>query len=98
MIRVILPYHLQRLARINGEVAISVEGCVTQRSIIDAVEARFPMLRGTIRNHATKARRPYLRFLACGEDLSHESIDALVPEPVADGREPFRVVGAMSGG
>jgi molybdopterin synthase sulfur carrier subunit len=98
VIRVILPYHLNRLARINGEIEISVEGCVTQRSIIDAIEARFPMLRGTIRNHATKARRPYLRFLACGEDLSHESIDALVPKPVADGREPFRVVGAMSGG
>lgn len=99
MIRVVLPYLLRRLAGIDEvEIELSIEAPVTQRSIIGAVEEHFPMLKGTIRDQVTQIRRPYLRFLACGEDLSHENPDTLVPNPVAKGEEPFHVVGAMSGG
>jgi hypothetical protein len=98
MIRVILPQHLRTLARVDGEVTLEVEGPVTARSILDALEARYPMLRGTIRDHVTKQRRPLLRFFACEQDLSHESPDGPLPEPVASGAEPFWVVGAIAGG
>jgi sulfur-carrier protein len=98
MIRVILPVHLRTLARVDGEVALDVEGEVTQRSILDALEARYPMLRGTIRDHVTHRRRAFVRFFACEEDLSHESPDAPLPDVVARGVEPFLVVGAMAGG
>jgi len=98
MIRVVLPYHLRTLAGVEGEVALSVAGPATQRSVIDALEARYPMLRGTIRDHVTGQRRPMLRFFACMEDLSHEPPDAPLPEAVASGTEPFFVVGAIAGG
>jgi hypothetical protein len=98
MIRVILPYHLRTLARIDGEVALAVDGPATQRSVLDALEARYPVLRGTIRDHVTQKRRPMLRFFACEEDLSHEPPDAPLPEAVASGAEPFFVVGAIAGG
>src|SRR5262249_35087207 len=98
MIRVILPGHLRTLARITGEVKLEVEGAVTQRSVLDALEARYPMLRGTIRDHVTKERRPMLRFFACEEDLSHEDPDAPLPDAVVSGKEPFWVVGAVAGG
>jgi len=98
MIRIVLPYHLRTLARIDGEVQLEVAGPATQRSLLDALEARFPMLRGTIRDHATQKRRPMLRFFACQEDLSLESPDALLPEAVASGAEPFWIVGAVAGG
>jgi hypothetical protein len=98
MIRVLLPAHLRTLARVEGEVQLEVNGAVTQRSILDALEARYPMLRGTIRDHITLARRPFLRFFACEEDLSHESPDAPLPERVAAGAEPFFIVGAIAGG
>ena len=98
MIRVVLPYHLRRLAHVDGEVKLDVEGRVTQRSVLDALEARYPMLRGTIRDHLTQRRRPFVRFFACEEDLSHELPDAPLPDPVATGVEPFLVVGAMAGG
>ncbi len=98
MIRVMLPAHLRTLARSGGEVELEVEGPVTQRSILDALEARYPMLRGTIRDQVTHQRRPYVRFFACGEDLSHESPDAALPEAVASGVEPFMLVGAIAGG
>jgi sulfur-carrier protein len=98
MIRVILPVHLRTLARVDGEVTLDVEGEVTQRSILDALEARYPMLRGTIRDHVTHRRRAFVRFFACEEDLSHESPDAPLPDAVARGVEPFLVVGAMAGG
>ena len=98
MIRVILPPHLRTLAQINGEVLLKVEGPVTQRSILDALEARYPMLRGTIRDHTTLERRPFLRFFACEEDLSHESPDSPLPDAVAAGSEPFLIVGAIAGG
>ena len=98
MIRVVLPEHLRRLAQVDGEVQLQVEGPVTQRSVLDAVEATFPMLRGTIRDHVTKRRRPFVRFFACAQDLSHESPDAPLPDTVATGVEPFLVVGAMAGG
>ena len=98
MIRVVLPAHLRKLARVDREVTLEVAGPVTQRAILDALEARYPMLRGTIRDHATQRRRPMVRFFACAEDLSHESPDALLPEAVAAGTEPFLVVGAMAGG
>ncbi len=98
MIRVQLPYHLRVLARIDGEVSLEVNGQVTQRSVLDALEARYPMLRGTIRDHATKNRQPFLRFFACNRDLSLEPPDAPLPEPVATGAEPFLVVGALAGG
>ena len=98
MIRVVLPAHLRTLARVGAEVEVEVEGAVTQRSILDALEARYPVLRGTIRDYATNERRPHLRFFACEEDLSHESPDAPLPEPVVRGTEPFMIVGAIAGG
>jgi sulfur-carrier protein len=98
VIRVILPAHLRTLARINGEILLHVEGLVTQRSVLDAIEARYPMLRGTIRDHMTQQRRPFVRFFACEQDLSHESPDAALPDPVKTGAEPFLIVGAMAGG
>jgi sulfur-carrier protein len=98
MIRVVLPAHLRTLARISGEVALEVDGGVTQRSVLDALEARYPMLQGTLRDHVTQQRRPFVRFFACQEDLSHESPDAPLPEAVASGAEPFLVVGAIAGG
>ena len=98
MIRVVLPAHLRTLARVDGEVSLDVDGLVTQRSVLDALEARYPMLRGTIRDHGTLKRRPMLRFFACGEDLSHEPPDAPLPAAVASGEEPFFVVGAVAGG
>jgi molybdopterin synthase sulfur carrier subunit len=97
-IRVILPYHLRNLAHVGHEVTLEVEGPITQRSALDALEARYPMLRGTIRDHNTLQRRPFLRFFACEQDLSHESPDAPLPEPVASGKEPFVVIGAIAGG
>jgi molybdopterin synthase sulfur carrier subunit len=98
MIRVALPYHLRNLARVDGEVALEVEGAVTQRAVLDALEARYPVLRGTIRDHVTQRRRPFLRFFACEEDLSHEPPDAPLPDAVARGAEPFLVLGAIAGG
>ena len=98
MIRVILPPHLRTLARVEGEVQLEVEGRATQRSLLDTLEARYPMLRGTIRDHVTQQRRPFVRFFACEEDLSHEPPDAPLPEAVASGAEPFFVVGAVAGG
>jgi len=98
MIRVILPPHLRKLARVDGEVQLEVEGQVTQRAVLDALEARYPMLCGTIRDHVTQKRRAFVRFFACGEDLSHESPDAPLPEVVALGAEPFMIVGAIAGG
>ncbi len=98
MIRVVLPAHLRTLGRIQGEVELEVSGVATQRSVLDALEARYPMLRGTMREHVTQKRRPFVRFFACEEDLSHEPPDLPLPEPVATGREPFLVVGAVAGG
>ena len=98
MIRVVLPAHLRTLARIDGEARLEVEGAVTQRSILDALEVRYPMLRGTIRDHATQSRRPFVRFFACEQDLSNELPDTVLPDAVASGAEPFLVVGAMAGG
>jgi molybdopterin synthase sulfur carrier subunit len=97
-IRVVIPPHLRTLAKISGEVKLEVEGPVTQRSVLDALEASYPMLCGTIRDHVTKQRRPFLRFFACEEDLSHESPDAPLPDAVASGREPFLIIGAIAGG
>jgi sulfur-carrier protein len=98
MIRVVLPYHLRTLAKVDGEVALQIEGQVTQRSLLDALEARYPVLCGTIRDHVTRQRRPFLRFFACEEDLSHEPADAPLPAEVASGREPFLIIGAIAGG
>jgi hypothetical protein len=98
MIRVVLPAHLRNLAKAEGEVTLDVEGQVTQRSVLDALEARYPMLRGTIRDQVTHRRRAFVRFFACQQDLSHELPDTPLPEPVATGAEPFMVVGAMAGG
>ena len=98
MIRVVLPTHLRTLARVDREVAIPIDGPATQRAILDALEANYPMLRGTIRDHVTQERRPFVRFFACEEDLSHESPDALLPDAVATGAEPFLIVGAIAGG
>ncbi len=98
MIRVVLPFHLKRLAQVDGEVQLEVEGAVTQRAVLDALEARYPMLCGTIRDHVTKQRRPFLRFFACEQDLSLESPDAPLPDEVAKGKEPFLVIGAIAGG
>jgi molybdopterin synthase sulfur carrier subunit len=98
MIRVILPAHLRALARINGEVRLEVAGPVTQRSVLDALEARYPVLRGTIRAHDGGPRRAFMRFFACERDLSHEQPDAPLPGPVAAGAEPYLIVGAMAGG
>src|SRR6266849_4702949 len=98
MIRVLLPQHLRTLAQVKGEVELDVEGQVTQRSVLDALEARYPMLAVTIRDHVTQQRRPFLRFFACEEDLSHESPDAPLPEAVVKGLEPFLIIGAIAGG
>ncbi len=98
MIRVVLPAHLRTLARVDGDVLVDVEGDLTQRSLLDALESRFPALRGTMRDHVTQKRRAYVRFFACEEDLSHERPDAPLPRAVAEGVEPFLVVGAMAGG
>ena len=98
MIRVVLPVHLRTLARVHGEVQLSVEGPATQRSVLDAIEESYPMLRGTIRDHTTQRRRDFVRFFACEQDLSHEPPDVPLPDAVATGAEPFLVVGAMAGG
>ena len=98
MIRVVLPFHLRTLARVSGEVQLRVEAPVTRESVLDALEAAYPALRGTIRDHVTRRRRPFLRFFACERDLSHDSPDDPLPEAVASGSEPFLVVGAIAGG
>jgi len=98
MIRVALPYHLRQLAKVDGEVQLEIDGPVTQGSVLDALEARYPVLRGTIRDHSTQQRRAFLRFFACEEDLSHQAPDAPLPEAVASGKEPFLVIGAIAGG
>jgi hypothetical protein len=98
MIRVTLPAHLRKLARVDGEVQLDVDGQITQRSVLDALEARYPMLRGTIRDQATQKRRAFVRFFACEEDLSHQAPDAPLPEAVATGAAPFMIVGAIAGG
>ena len=98
MIRLILPPHLRTLAHVSGDVQLDIAGAVTQRSVLDALEARYPMLRGTIRDHGTLQRRAFLRFFACEEDLSHEPPDAPLPDAVASGKEPFIVIGAIAGG
>ena len=98
MIRIVLPFHLRQLARVDGEVRLRVEGPATQRSVLDALEALYPVLRGTIRDHETHRRRAFLRFFACEQDLSLESPDALLPDAVASGAEPFLIVGAIAGG
>jgi hypothetical protein len=98
VIKVVLPQHLRTLARVQGKVTLEIEGPVTQRAILDALETEYPMLRGTIRDHTTHKRRPFLRFFACGEDWSHESPDAPLPEAIATGKEPFLVIGALAGG
>ncbi|MGH7868145.1 MAG: MoaD/ThiS family protein [Candidatus Dormibacteraceae bacterium] len=98
MIRVVLPAHLRALAHLAGEVELQVTSPVTQRSVLDVLEARYPMLRGTIRDHVTQSRRPFMRFFACEQDLSHESPDAPLPEAIATGAAPFMIVGAIAGG
>ncbi len=98
MIRVALPYHLRTLAKVDDEVQLEVDGQVTLGSVLDVLEARYPMLRGTIRDHVTGQRRPFLRFFACGEDLSHEAPDAPLPDAIATGAEPLLVIGAIAGG
>ena len=98
MIRVVLPFHLRTLAHVGSEVLLDVEGPITQRSVLDALEARYPMLQGAIRDHGTLQRRAFLRFFACEEDLTHEPPDAPLPEAVASGKEPFIVIGAIAGG
>ena len=98
MIRVILPQHLRTLAKVGGEVALEVPGPVTAQAVLNALESRYPMLRGTIRDHETRQRRPFLRYFACAEDLSHESPDAALPDAVVRGEEPFLILGAIAGG
>ena len=98
MIRVVLPYHLRNLAHVGSEVELDVAAPVTTRSVLDALEARYPMLRGTIRDHVTKERRAFLRFFACEQDLSHDPPDSPLPQEVASGKEPFIVIGAIAGG
>jgi hypothetical protein len=98
MIRVVLPAHLRTLAQIEGEVTLTVDGPVTQRSVLDVVEARYPMLRGTLRDHVTQRRRAFIRLFACGEDHSNDLPDTLLPEAVASGAEPFLIIGAIAGG
>jgi molybdopterin synthase sulfur carrier subunit len=98
MIRVVLPAHLRTLARVDGEVKLDIEGQVTQRSVLDALEACYPMLRGTIRDHVTQQRRAFVRFFACQEDLSHELPDTPLPDAVVSGAEPFFIIGAIAGG
>ena len=97
-VRVVLPYHLRNLAHVGNEIEIQIAGTVSVRTVVDAVEARYPMLVGTIRDHATKQRRPFLRFFACEEDLSHDPIDKALPQEVAEGKEPLLIVGAIAGG
>lgn len=98
MVRVVLPQHLRTLAKVDGEVTLDIAGPVTQRSVLDALESRYPMLRGTVRDHITLKRRPFIRLFACEQDLSHESPDARLPNEVAAGTEPLLIVGAMAGG
>ncbi len=98
MIRIVLPHHLRTLARVGSEVELELNGQVTQRTILDALESRYPMLRGTIREHDTHKRRPLVRFFACGEDVSHDPPDAPLPDPIAKGAEPFFIMGAIAGG
>ena len=98
MIRVVLPHHLRTLAKVGDEVQLQVDGAVTQRSVLDALETNYPTLRGTIRDHVTQKRRPMVRFFACEEDVSHQPADAVLPEPVAKGAEPFFIMGAIAGG
>ena len=98
MIRVVLPHHLRNLAQVEAEVTLQVDGPITQRTVLDALEARYPMLRGTIRDHVTQIRRPYLRLFACQEDLSHDPPDTPLPEAVASGKEPLLIIGAIAGG
>jgi len=98
MIRVVLPPHLRTLARVDGEVQLDVETPLSPRAVLDALEARYPMLRGTIRDHVTQLRRPMVRFFGCGEDLSHQSPDAPLPDAIAKGSEPFVIIGAIAGG
>ena len=98
MIRVVLPPHLRTLAHVDGEVELELDGTVTQRSLLNAVESKYPMLRGTIRDHVTQIRRPMVRFFACGEDLSHEPPDAPLPNAIANGAEPLLIIGAIAGG
>jgi hypothetical protein len=98
MIRVVLPAHLRTLARVEGEVALHIDGPITQRAVLDALETKYPMLRGTVRDQVTQQRRAFVRFFACEQDLSHEAPDALLPDAVARGAEPFLVVGAIAGG
>ncbi len=98
MVRVVLPFHLRTLAHVDSEVELEVQGVATQRSVLDALEASYPVLRGTVRDHVTRQRRPFIRFFACEQDLSHDSPDSPLPEQVADGTEPFIVVGAIAGG
>ncbi len=98
MIRIVLPFHLRTLAQAGAEITLEVTGAITQRSVLDALESAYPMLRGTIRDQGTQQRRPFLRFFACEEDLSHDSPDAPLPEAVASGAEPFLIVGAIAGG
>jgi hypothetical protein len=98
MIRVVLPQHLRTLAKVDGEVVLAVSGPITQRSILDALETRYPMLRGTIRDHASRGRRPLVRFFACNTDVSHDSPEAVLPAAIASGAEPFLIVGAIAGG
>jgi hypothetical protein len=98
MIRVVLPQHLRTLAKADGDVRLQIDGAVTQRAVLNALEAAYPMLRGTIRDHVTQERRPFLRFFACNEDLSHESPDAALPDAVVSGAEPFYIIGAIAGG
>jgi molybdopterin synthase sulfur carrier subunit len=97
-VRVVLPQHLRTLARVDGEVTLAVDGSVTQRSILDALETRYPMLRGTVRDHTTQRRRPLVRFFACEEDVTHESPDEPLPQAIASGAQPFFIVGAIAGG
>ncbi len=98
MIRVVLPYHLRMLAQVSGDVQLEIARPVTQRAVLDSLEARYPMLHGTIRDHVTQQRRPFLRFFACEQDLTHEAPDAPLPEAVASGAEPFHIIGAIAGG
>ena len=98
MIRVVLPPHLRTLVRVDGDVQLDVKGPITQRSVLDALEARYPMLRGTIRDHVTLQRRPFLRFFVCAEDWSHEAPDAPLPAEITSGKEPFLIIGAIAGG
>lgn len=98
MIRVILPHHLRTLARVGDEVQLDVNGNATLRSVLDALEAKYPMLRGTVRDHESQKRRPMVRFFACGEDISHEPSDTLLPDAIANGTEPFFIMGAIAGG